>query len=367
MYLKNIKLTDFRNYESLSIDLSKKINILHGDNAQGKTNFLESIYFLALTKSHRSLSDELLLNNNKENFMVKGDLVLNSGTKKFKIVYKNNDGKQLFIDGEKITKSTDYISNINVIIFYPEDLDIIKGSPGVRRKYFDTQLGQLDKNYAKTLLEYNKILRTRNECLKQESVNHQYIEAIDKYLIDRASVIYIMRNKFVKKINNHIYKIYNNITGDLNLNLIYESNISNDLTKEEIKNQLTIKLKNNYKFDLKNKKTNIGPHLDDFKFILNDNNLKEYGSQGQQRAAILSLKLSEIEIFYQYKNEKPILLLDDVFSELDEIKKKNLLSYINKDLQTIITTTEIETLDKELIKNSNLIKINSGKIIEEGV
>ena len=366
MILKQINLVNFRNYEKLKLKFYKGINILYGPNAQGKTNLLESIYYLGLTKSHRPIIDNNLIMNGKTSSSIEG--IINSGKldKKLNINFDSNN-KKLFIDNNQVKKVSDYISNLNIIIFCPDDLELIKSSPQVRRKYLNMELSQLYSNYYIVLNEYNKLLKIRNNYLKKynknEKVDDNYFDILTNYLVDKAILIYKMRYKFINKINEYCKNIYLNIMNIDNFNIKYKPNIENlDIFDNEFKNNLLNIVNKNFNNDVKFCCTLIGPHKDDFEFYLGDKNLKLYGSQGQQRAAVLTLKLSEIELFKKYREETPILLLDDIFSELDDKKKNNLLKYIVKDIQTIITTTDLNNLDKKLIKKSKIFKIEKGTI-----
>ena len=366
MILKQIELVNFRNYEKLKLKFYKGINILYGSNAQGKTNLLESIYFLGLTKSHRPIIDNNLIMNNKNSCSIEG--IINNGKldTKLKINFDSNN-KKLYIDNNFIKKVSDYISNLNIIIFCPDDLELIKSSPQVRRKYLNMELSQLYSNYYIVLNEYNKLLKIRNNYLKKynknEKVDDNYFDILTNYLVDKAILLYKIRYKFINKINEYCSNIYKNIMNIESFYIKYKPNIDNlNIFDDNFKNELLNLINNNKNMDIKFCCTLIGPHKDDFEFYLNDKNLKLYGSQGQQRAAVLTLKLSEIELFKKYKENTPILLLDDIFSELDDNKKNNLLKYIVKDIQTIITTTDLNNLDKKLIKKSKIFKIENGSI-----
>lgn len=368
MILKKIELLNFRNYEKLSTRFYKGINIIYGDNAQGKTNLLESIYVLGITKSHRSFIDNNLIMNSKNSALISG--IINNGSldSNMKVIIENNR-KILKIDNTTIKKVSDYISNMNIIIFYPDDLELLKGSPQIRRKYFNLELSQLYSNYYIILNEYNKLLKIRNEYLKKFSnniyVDKNYFDILTNYLIDKALLLMKMRYKYIEKINHYCDKIFKDIMNIDNFELKYIPSINIDWTNDENNKELLIKFFNEkFNYDIKMCSTTYGPHKDDFEFILDNCNLKNYGSQGQQRVAVLCLKLSEIEIFKKYKQTTPILLLDDVFSELSDDKKNNLLKYISKDIQTIITTTELSNLDDKLIKKSKLFKIQSGNLIK---
>ena len=363
MYIKKLKLHNFRNYKTINVTLTKGINIIYGENAQGKTNLLESIYVLGLTKSHRSFIDDNLINNGSEYLTIEGIINNNKLDNKLNI-YIDNKNKVLKINDNLIRKVSDYISFFNVIIFYPDDLELIKGSPINRRKYLNLELSQLYSNYYILINEYNKILKLRNEYLKNKksSFDKNYLDIITGYLIDKSILIYKMRDKYIKRINDYCSSIFNDITNLEGFNIKYRPSIEIPKDINDIKKYLTDEYEKKLEVDKKFCMTTLGPHKDEFEFCLNEKNLKYYGSQGQQRVAVLSLKLAEIEIFKKYKEDTPILLLDDIFSELDDKKKNNLLKYINKDIQTIITTTDLSNLDQKLIKKSKLFNIKNGEI-----
>lgn len=364
MYLEKLEINKFRNYEHLYVELSKSINIIYGNNAQGKTNLLESIYVLGLTKSHRSFIDNNLINKDSNFARIKGLLNIDDYKSTLEIIIQKTS-KKLKIDNFDIKRVSDYISNLNIIIFYPEDLKIIKDSPGERRKYLNTELSQMYSNYYNSLNEYNKLLKMRNDYLKkvnENTLDKEYLLIITNYLIDKAILIYRMRYQFLKEINNYCSGIFKNITGLDGFKLVYKPNI--DLENNNFKEQLIEKFTKLLNTEIKLGNTLIGPHRDDFEFCLGDINLKNYGSQGQQRLSILTLKLAEIEVFKKNKGYYPILLLDDVFSELDEVKKNNLLNYINNDIQTIITTTDLNLINKDIIDRSKLFYIENGNLIE---
>lgn len=368
MILKRIELTNFRNYQHLSTRFYKGINIIYGDNAQGKTNLLESIYVLGITKSHRSFIDNNLIRANEKRAIVSGSINKGGLDINLSVTIENNK-KILKLDNSQIKKVSDYISNMNIIIFYPDDLELLKGSPQVRRKYFNLELSQLYSNYFIILNDYNKLLRMRNEYLKKLNnnlnVDMKYFDILTGYLIDKAIMLIKMRYKYIEKVNAYCGDIYKDIMNLEGFNIKYLPSIDIDIKDDIIsKRKLKDFYDNHLNYDIRMSSTTFGPHKDDYEFLVENNNLKNYGSQGQQRIAVLCLKLSEIEIFKKYKDSTPILLLDDVFSELSDDKKNNLLKYISKDIQTIITTTELSNLDKKLIKRSKLFKIESGNLIK---
>ena len=369
MKIERLNITGFRNYDEAEIIFGPKINIFYGFNGQGKTNLLEAIYVLGLTKSHRSFIDNNLINQDKEFAKIKGIINDNKIKTKYEIDLTMNK-KVLKIDNDQIKKLSDYISKINIIIFYPEDLNLIKGSPNERRKFLNTELSQLYSNYIDILNDYYKLLKTRNDCLKKlnkkEKIDMNYFEILTQYLINKAILIYRMRNKFIIKINENINIIYQKIFGFENFHLEYKTNCFFSAFKEDVMREiLTKKYQEVFDKEVKYCQTLIGPHRDDIEFYLDKINLKNYGSQGQQRLAILALKLSEITIFKNYKKTIPILLLDDVFSELDNVRKNRLLKYIKNNIQTIITTTEITNIDPKILEKAEIFKVKNGKIKKE--
>ena len=368
MFIKKIKLKNFRNYNDISVDFSPNVNIIYGLNAQGKTNLLESIYYLALTKSHHSFLDNKLIYYGEKNLNVSGIINRNNIDTEYTINL-NDSKKRLKIDNNIIKKVGDYISNINIIIFYPDDLEMIKGNPNIRRHYINVELSQISSQYFNVLSEYNKLLKIRNEYLKRYveriDFDNNYFDIITNHLIDKSIYIYKMRKKYIDKINNHCKKISLKMFNTENFFVRYKTNFDElDFNSANIKNFLFSEYKKNINKERKFKTTLLGPQRDDIEFFLNNNNLKYYGSQGQQRLAVLIFKLAEIEIFNEYKETRPILLLDDVFSELDSDKKNKLLCYIEENDQTIITTTDLNNLDKNLIEKAKLIKVSNGNIEE---
>lgn len=366
MILNSIKLKNFRNYKNLDIHFSKGINILYGKNAQGKTNLLESIYVLALTKSHRSFIDHNLISKGEVSSKITARIEKDGIATQYSLLLDQKK-KKCYIENDEIKKLADYISNINIIIFYPEDLEIVKGSPQSRRRYINVEISQLNRNYFRILNDYTRLLKMRNDSLKKmasiSGFEHPYFQAVTQYLIEKAVFLYKMRIKFIEKLNSQCESIFFDISGKKGFRIKYESSfVLENLTVDEIRQKLNQKFKELKHQEYRIKTTMIGPHKDDISFWLDDINLKNFGSQGQQRLAVLALKLSEINIFEHYCQSKPILLLDDVFSELDDIKKNNLLSYIKTDIQTIITTTEISNIENSILEQSKLIEIENGAI-----
>lgn len=366
MFLKKIEIVNFRNYDDLNIKFNKKTNIIYGKNGQGKTNLLEAIYILGLTKSHRFFIDNNLIKEDSSISKIKGVINKNKIDYTFEIELTDKT-KTIKIDKKEVKKIGDYVSKMNVIIFYPEDLDLIKGSPNIRRKFLNLEISQINPSYLSVLSDYQKILKMRNEYLKQENKQEEsYYEVLETYYVARAVEIYKIRNKFINRLNEYVENIYYNVSGVRGFNLKYEPNID---IKEFDSESIRKSLKHNM-YKIKNKELKlgvslVGPHRDDIGFYIGSKDLKSFGSQGQQRLAIIALKLAEVELFKQYIGDTPILLLDDVFSELDTKKKNLLLKYIDTNIQTMITTTDLRTINKKVVTNSKLIKINEGKIEKE--
>lgn len=369
MYLSKIEVTNFRNYQSEKVKLCDKINIFIGNNAQGKTNILESIYILALTKSHRMGLENNIIKNQANFCRIQGILRDEKFLKELKIEL-TEDKKRVFINKNEIKKIASYISNMNVIMFSPSDLDIIKGSPQIRRNLLNIQISQLYPFYVNYLNEYNKLLKNRNEYLKQLSVNGfsdtRYLDIINEKLVDRGVQIYLYRKKYLDYINTQIENIFFEIAGVRNLNIVYENNLDLvEFNSENIKEKYLSKLKNNIKREIAQGMTLYGPHRDDFSFYINNENMKYYASQGQQRLAIIAFKLVEVSFFRLEKGTSPILLLDDIFSELDITKRNKLIEFIPKDVQTIITTTDLKNIQKRVINRAKVFIVDHGKITEK--
>ena len=368
MIIKKITLLNFRNYEKEIINFDNKINIIIGDNAQGKTNILESIYFLALTKSYRT-NDVNLIKLDTDFTKVKGELKVDRVSKELE-VFIGNESKIVKINSNIVKKISDYITNMNVILICPEDINILQGSPADRRNFLNIELSQISKNYLNKNNEFNKLLKIRNNYLKlmYQSFNKdtRYLDSITENLVDREIDIYIERNNFINLINEKVGEIYKNITGRDNFKIVYKTNIEiNNFDKSNLREILLNKYKSSYQKEIEQGMTLYGPHRDDLEFYLDDKDIKVFGSQGQQKVAIIAMKLSEIEIFKKLTNSYPILLLDDIFSELDVKNRNKLITYINDDIQVIITSNDTKGISKSLLENAKIFKVNNGKITEK--
>lgn len=368
MILKKIKVVNYRNLVKQEVNFSNNINIFIGDNAQGKTNLLESIYFLALTKSYRT-NDINLINKDSISTKIKGD-IRDSGIFKTLSVELSDSNKKVKINNNEISKISDYITNLNVVLVSPEDINILQGTPAERRNFLNIELSQISKNYIKKYNEFNKILKIRNNYLKMcygnLNTDKRYLDSLTENLIDREIDIYQERNNFINLINENVSNIYKDIIGISNFKIVYEPNIDlNNFDREYLKEKLTQKYNNYLNKEIENGMTLYGPHRDELKFLINSEDIKIYGSQGQQKVAIIALKLSEISIFKDITGTYPIILLDDVFSELDVKTRNKLIKYIPLDIQVIITTNDTKGLNKKFIDSAKIFNVVKGKITEK--
>ena len=368
MIIRKLNLINFRNYKKIAITLDKKINIFIGDTAQGKTNILESVYFLALTKSYRT-TDFNLINKGYEKAKVKAEIKNNNIFKSLTIEL-TKEKKNVKVNNNEIKKISEYITNLNVILISPEDINILQGTPAERRNFLNIELSQLSKNYIKKYNEFNKILKIRNNYLKMlyksSNTDQRYLDSVTENLIEREIDIYQERKNFIDFINNRISNIYENITGIKNFKVVYETNVDlEDFSREKIRKNLIQKYQNSLKKEIENGMTIYGPHRDDLHFLIDNDDIKIYGSQGQQKISIIALKLSEIEIFKELTDTYPILLLDDVFSELDIKNRNKLINYINKNLQVIITANDTRGINRKFLEEAKIFKVKDGMVTEK--
>jgi DNA replication and repair protein RecF len=331
-----------------------------GDNAQGKTNILEGIYYCAFAKSHRTSKDRELINWNSENALLSVTVGRERLDKRIDISILKDGKKAIQINKIKIKKIGELFGNFNVVMFSPEDLKIIKDSPGVRRKFIDMELCQLNPKYYYNLVQYNNVLNERNTILRNRNISKDILDVYDMQLVEFGYNIIIDRLEYIKKLNKYSEKIHSDITsGKEKIEFRYTSTIK-DL--ENIKENFQSLLEKNRIRDCERGITSIGPHRDDFIVLINDIDTKSYGSQGQQRTAVLTIKFSSLKIIKELTGEHPVLLLDDVLSELDFSRKRYILSTIG-DIQTIITCTGIEDLYEYLDDKSKVFKVKDGEIL----
>ena len=357
MIVTKIELSNFRNYDSLSLELDDKTNILYGKNAQGKTNVLEAIYLCSTTKSHRSSKDaELIKFENNEGHI---KLFINKKGREYRIDIhlRKNKSKGIAINGIPIKKASELFGIFNVIFFSPEDLDIIKNGPAERRRFVDMELCQLDKVYLHHLVNYNRIVVQRNKLLKDLSFRPELKDTLDIWDIQMAEYgkkIIESRNAFIESLGEIIRGIHEKLSGGKEeLTLSYEKHVG----AEELYDAIT----RSRDRDIRMKTSNVGPHRDDLMFAIGGVDIRKFGSQGQQRTAALSLKLAEIELVKQVIHDTPVLLLDDVLSELDHNRQNYLLDSIH-DIQTMITCTGLDEFVNHRFSINRVFRVVEGAV-----
>lgn len=355
MIIKSLELQDYRNYDSLDLEFDRGTNILYGDNAQGKTNILEAIYVSATTKSHKGSKDRDIVSFDKEEAHIRTFLEKDGVETRVDMHLRKNKSKGIAVDGQKLKKAADLLGICNVVFFSPEDLGIIKNGPAERRRFVDMELCQLDGFYLYNLNHYNKIVNQRNKLLKDMYFNPDLKDTLniwDSQLVSFGSKVIERRRLFVGQLNEIIYDIHKRLSGDKEeIHIQYEPDVEiEDFEK---------KLRYSQDKDIKLKQTTVGPHRDDFSFIVGNVDIRKFGSQGQQRTAALSLKLSEIELVKKITRDTPVLLLDDVLSELDSNRQNYLLNSIG-DIQTIITCTGLEEFVNNRFEINRVYRVENG-------
>lgn len=350
---------NFRNYDFLDLKFSEGTNILYGDNAQGKTNVLEAIYLSATTKSHKGSKDRDIVKFDAEESHIRTYLEKEGIEYKVDMHLRKSKSKGVAVDGQKLKKAADLLGLLNVVFFSPEDLSIIKNGPAERRRFVDMELCQLDNFYLYNLNHYNKIVNQRNKLLKDMYFNPQLKDTLniwDSQLVSFGSKIIERRRIFIDQLNEIIYDIHKKLSGDKEELIIkYEP----DIEIENFENAMRASQER----DIKLKQTCVGPHRDDFSFRVGDIDIRKFGSQGQQRTAALSLKLSEIELVKKITKDTPVLLLDDVLSELDSNRQNYLLNSIG-DIQTIITCTGLDEFVNNRFEIDKVFRVVEGTIQE---
>ncbi|MED4600604.1 DNA replication/repair protein RecF [Paenibacillus validus] len=368
MQLKTLSVQHYRNYEHIEFATDHMVNIIVGPNAQGKTNLLESIFVLALTKSHRTNQDKELIRWNEKAALLHAEVEKEYGTFQLDLTI-SQQGKRAKVNGLEQRKLSNFIGSLNVVMFAPEDLEIVKGSPGVRRRFLDMEIGQVHPAYLYDLSQYNKILVQRNNYLKQMfgfSGKLPLLDVWNEQLAQFGTKIIKKRQSFIKKLQIWAEKIHAGITnGQERLKIAYDSSLSLAEDQEEavLFDHFMIKLSQTKDQELRRGVTLVGPHRDDLRFYINDKEVQTFGSQGQQRTTALSLKLAEIELICEEVGEYPLLLLDDVLSELDRYRQTQLIETFQRKVQTFITTTGIESIDLSKLESASVIHVRDGSFI----
>lgn len=369
MYLQELELHNYRNYETLTIPFENKVNVILGENAQGKTNLMEAIYVLALAKSHRTSNDKELIRWDAEYAKIEGRLHKTHGTVPLELTIskKGKKAKYNHIEQKKLSR---YIGNMNVVMFAPEDLNLVKGSPQVRRRFIDMEIGQISPVYLYDMSRFQKILQQRNHYLKQLQMKNQtdrtMLDILTEQLIEQAAKIVMRRFEFVRMLEEWARPIHHSISRGLEqLEIQYKPSVN---VSEELDWSKMIKSYENKFAEIREREidrgvTMAGPHRDDLAFAVNGRDVHTFGSQGQQRTAALSVKLAEIELIYSEIREYPILLLDDVLSELDDYRQSHLLNAIQGRVQTFVTTTSVDGVDHQTLREASMYTVKAGQIV----
>lgn len=359
MIVESLKLQNYRNYEYLNMNFDEKINIIYGDNAQGKTNILESMYVCATSKSHRGSKDREIIRFDNDESHIKVNVRKNDMNYRIDMHLKKNKPKGIAVNGIPIKRAVELFGILNIVFFSPEDLNIIKNGPSERRRFIDMELSQLDKIYLDCLINYNKVVNQRNSLLKEYAFSGRddiisSLDIWDMQLVKYGNDVIKSREKFVKEINDLVKSIHTKLSGDREqLEIIYEPCVKEQDFESEL-----VRVRDR---DLKFKCTNIGPHKDDMCFLINGMDVRKYGSQGQQRTAALSLKLAEIELVKQIIHDTPVLFLDDVLSELDSRRQNFLLDSIGN-IQTMITCTGLDEFVNNRFSINKIFKVVNGTV-----
>ena len=359
MIVESLKLQNYRNYEYLNMNFDEKINIIYGDNAQGKTNILESMYVCATSKSHRGSKDREIIRFDNDESHIKVNVKKNDMNYRIDMHLKKNKPKGIAVNGIPIKRAVELFGILNIVFFSPEDLNIIKNGPSERRRFIEMELSQLDKIYFDCLINYNKVVNQRNSLLKEYAFSGREdiissLDIWDMQLVKYGNDVIKSREKFVKEINDLVKSIHTKLSGDREqLEIIYEPCVKEQDFESEL-----VRVRDR---DLKFKCTNIGPHKDDMCFLINGMDVRKYGSQGQQRTAALSLKLAEIELVKQIIHDTPVLFLDDVLSELDSKRQNFLLDSIGN-IQTMITCTGLDEFINNRFSINKIFKVVNGTV-----
>ena len=360
MYISSFELADFRNIVSLHMEFSQGTNILYGENAQGKTNILESLYMISTTKSHRGVRDRDMIRFGMEESHIRSLIMKGGIDYRVDMHLRKNKSKGIAINGQRIRKASELIGLLHIVFFSPEDLGIVKNGPAERRRFMDMELCQLDASYLHNLNQYNKTVENRNRLLRdmyQFPDLQDTLSIWDDQLINYGRQIIESRRGFISDLNEIVGDIHSKLSGNReHLTILYEPNTEADEFEE--------KLRRSRERDIHMKSTSVGPHRDDFSFMDRDTDLRRYGSQGQQRTCALSLKLSEIDLVKKVIGHRPVLMMDDVLSELDSGRQNYLLSTIGG-IQTFITCTGLDEFVNNRFKIDQVFRIESGTCVEK--
>ena len=373
MRLAELTLKDFRNYSELHLAFPNSLNLFLGENAQGKTNILEAIYVLAMSKSHRTHNEKELIAWQKDYAQVRGLVEKSNGSTLPLEVLLSKKGRKTKVNYLEQKKLSDYIGHLNVILFAPEDLALVKGSPALRRRFIDMELGQISPRYLYELVKYNQVLKQRNAYLKQlaekKATDELYLDVLTEQFVASGSLVLNARFDFLRKLEVWAQKLHHDITHEKeDLRFAYQASIPVNASQSpaEIAEIFTRELASKRRQEIFRGTSLLGPHRDDLSFLINDRDVQTYGSQGQQRTTALSVKLAEIDLMHEEIGEYPILLLDDVMSELDDARQLHLLETIEGKVQTFLTTTTLAHIQDKLTVQPAIFHVKGGTIERQG-
>ncbi|MEG0294765.1 DNA replication/repair protein RecF [Enterococcus sp.] len=368
MRLNELQIKNFRNYDEAHLTFDKNLVIFLGENAQGKTNLLESIFVLSMTRSHRTAQEQELIGWEQENAYIKGVIQKKHTTVPLEILLTKK-GRKTKVNHIEQKKLSSYVGQMNVILFAPEDLSLVKGSPQLRRRFLDMEIGQINPIYLYDLVQYQKILKQRNQYLKQlfekKQTDELYLDVLTEQLVEFGSKIFLARQFFVRRLEHWANQLHHQISqGKEQLAIEYVSSLplTDHTDLATIKTDFLAALTKNRDKERYRQMTTVGPHRDDLIFLINQKNVQTFGSQGQQRTTALSVRLAEIDLIQEETGEYPILLLDDVMSELDDSRQLHLLKTIENKVQTFLTTTTLEHLKNKMTVEPEIYYVQQGLI-----
>ena len=371
MELTSLKLVNYRNYANLELDFSPGVNVFLGENAQGKTNLLESIYVLALARSHRTSSDKDLINWTAKETTISGRIKKNISETPLSLHFSSK-GKKARVNHLEQSKLSQYVGQLNVILFAPEDLELLKGAPSVRRRFIDMEFGQMNPLYLYNITQYRRILKDRNAYLKRlqlkQTKDTVFLDVLTDQLVSVGAEVILARQLFVRRLQAAAQPIHAEVSNQREqLTLVYQTSIDFEehADLEQIKATFAATLNRQRTREVMQGSTVVGPHRDDLQFIVNENDVAVFGSQGQQRTTALAIKLAEIDLMAQETGEYPILLLDDVLSELDASRQTHLLLAIQDKVQTFITAPSLSDVARQLIHTPKVFHVKQGEITLE--
>lgn len=363
MKIEQLSLTHFRNIENLNLVFDKDVTVIIGKNGQGKTNVLEAIHYCSTSRSFRVKDDQLCIQFNQELSRIIGVFSVKGNKKQLKVIL-NQDGKYLFENNKSFSTNKEFIGLVNTVLFSPNDLFLFDGYPKVRRKFIDSELSKLFPEYVEALFSYNKLLKERNNYLKQIQIDKDYISVLDDQMIEYSITVLNYRYRFIDYLNRNVAKLFQDLVEEESwkINLSLESDIPRG---DNLRETLKLMYNQSLNKDIMFKSTQIGIHKDDLVTYINDQELINVASQGQKRMMIIAIKLCLIHYIKENINEFPILLLDDVFSEIDEVKRKRFIEFLPKKCQTIVTTTDISHIKLWSQERYSLFTVSNGNVVKE--